>query len=86
MYYMQKGGGWVHIACKIANALNGRTPISIQGITHGRVGAEVLQVCHSRYNMDKTLKYIKIIAMEKDTMCGPHFCHVGHVAMRCYVM
>ena len=23
-YYMQKGGGWVQIACKIAYVLNGR--------------------------------------------------------------
>ena len=25
-YYMQKGGGWVQIACKIAYVLNGRPP------------------------------------------------------------
>ena len=25
-YYMQKGGGWVQIACKIAYILNGRPP------------------------------------------------------------
>ena len=24
VYYMQKGGGWVQIACKIAYILNGR--------------------------------------------------------------
>ena len=27
-YYMQKGGGWVQIACKIAYILNGRSLIS----------------------------------------------------------
>ena len=26
-YYMQKRGGWVQIACKIAYILNGRSPI-----------------------------------------------------------
>ena len=27
-YYMQKGGGWVQIACKIVYVLNGR-PLSV---------------------------------------------------------
>ena len=25
-YYMQKGGGWVQITCKIAYVINGRSP------------------------------------------------------------
>ena len=29
-YYMQKGGGWVQIACKIAYVLNGRPLIELK--------------------------------------------------------
>ena len=32
-YYMQKGGGWVQLACKIAYILNGRAHTSIQNMT-----------------------------------------------------
>ena len=30
-YFMQKGGGWVQIACKIAYVLNGRPPCGHYG-------------------------------------------------------
>ena len=35
-YYMQKGGGWVQIACKIAYVLNGR-PLGIYFFMHMRL-------------------------------------------------
>ena len=37
-YYMQKGGGWVQIACKIAYLLNGRPHRPIEMCMHQKGG------------------------------------------------
>ena len=35
-YHMQKGGGWVQIACKIVYVLNGRSLPYVKGILGSR--------------------------------------------------
>ena len=43
-YYMQKGGGWVQIACKIAYVLNGR-PLSL---AHRMIERLFLNIIHGK--------------------------------------
>ena len=44
---MQKGGGWVQIACKIVYVLNGRplTPIVVVVYTNGGLGRALAPIC-----------------------------------------
>ena len=44
-YYMQKGGGWIQIACKIAFVLNGRPFIVLKRNKTTVVSAMILKVC-----------------------------------------
>ena len=45
-YYMQKGGGWVQIACKTAYVLNGRSPVVYTSIhVHIYEGTTIVHFC-----------------------------------------
>ena len=41
-YYMQKGGGWVQIACKVAYVLNGRSPTDLPTIMASTVDLDTV--------------------------------------------
>ena len=50
-YYMQKGGGWVQIACKIAYILNGRPHKPVAAVGEREGGVQLLtMVTHTYIN------------------------------------